>query len=81
MGRYRNYVTVEVDVSDVSDVLNDMDDDELIEELKSRNIEGFDVDVLEKIHYAAQRKDHKTISKILEDLIYEKMGRVIAIDL
>lgn len=77
MGRHRNYVTVEVDVSDV---LYDMEDDELIEELKSRNIEGFNVGVLEKIHYAAQRKDHKTISKILEDLIYEKMGRVIAID-
>lgn len=75
--RRTQYIEVEVDIEDI---LPDISDEELIEEVESRNLNGINVDALNQIHYAAQRKDHKTISRILEDLIYEKMGRVIAID-
>lgn len=75
--RRTQYIEVEVDIDDV---LPDVSDEELIDEIERRNLNGINVDALNQIHYAAQRKDHKTISRILEDLIYEKMGRVIAID-
>lgn len=76
--RRTQYVEVEIDIDDI---MPDIEDEELIEEVERRNLNGINVNCLQDIHYAAQRKDYATISKILEDLIYQKMGRVIAIDL
>ena len=76
--RRTQYVEVEIDIDDV---LSDIEDDELIEEIERRNLNGINVFSLQDIHYAAQRKDNQTISRIIEELIYQKLGRIVTIEL
>ena len=62
------------------DTLSDCSDDDLICELEGRNI-GVSIDALKDIHYAMQRNDKKEISRILENLIFDKLGRIAVVEL
>lgn len=76
----RSYITVNTDVDvdvDIADVLEDLDDDDLLEELKSRQLADPRLadDALEELRHLIHRRDWTGAMMLIEQIIAKPVDR------